>query len=268
MWSPRRKPKSMLGSAVAFLLALTPATAMADNQSHADASNAVSSVKASVANQGLSKAGVASRSTVTLPGQAEEGIKLRAPTGQITLRLPASGEAAPVGATNVFRGAGAENNVLTQPIANGARALVRITGPDAPVDYRFPLEGASRLEQLPDGSVLVHDLTGEPSVTIKAPWAKDANGTAVSTSYSVEGTTLVQHVAHQGAAYPVVADPSAGDTIVKIIKGCLGGALGGTTIAGIISSIDSVQNAVKFVVRRVGFLAALGCAGGIVLEFA
>lgn len=117
------------------------------------------------------------------PGQElGQGIKLRAPTGQITLRLPASGEAAPVGATSVFRGAGAENNVLTQPIANGARALVRITGPDAPVDYRFPLEGASRLEQLPDGSVLVHDLTGEPSVTIKAPWAKDANGTAVSTT--------------------------------------------------------------------------------------
>ncbi|MGI8624885.1 MAG: hypothetical protein ACR2NB_15710 [Solirubrobacteraceae bacterium] len=45
-------------------------------------------------------------------------------------------------------------------------------------------------------------------------------------------------------------------------------AVGGTSVAGIISSISSVKGAVKFVLRRVDFLSALGCAGTIVFDFA
>jgi hypothetical protein len=41
-----------------------------------------------------------------------------------------------------------------------------------------------------------------------APWAKDATGTPVPTSYSVVGDTLVQHVeTTPSTVFPVVADP-------------------------------------------------------------
>ncbi|WP_282847829.1 DUF4258 domain-containing protein [Microbacterium oxydans] len=39
------------------------------------------------------------------------------------------------------------------------------------------------------------------------PWAKDASGASVPTFYGITGSTLTQVVQHQGAAYPVVADP-------------------------------------------------------------
>ena len=45
---------------------------------------------------------------------------------------------------------------------------------------------------------------------IAAPWAKDANGKNIPTSYEISGTMLTQKVDHaQGddVTYPVVADP-------------------------------------------------------------
>lgn len=42
--------------------------------------------------------------------------------------------------------------------------------------------------------------------SIEAPWAVDANGQQIATSYELVGEELVQHI-HGEAAYPVVADP-------------------------------------------------------------
>ncbi|RMI12846.1 hypothetical protein [Cellulomonas triticagri] len=57
--------------------------------------------------------------------------------------------------------------------------------------------------------------TGDPSLsvevgTLAAPWAYDANGAPVATSYEIAGSQVVQHVEHTapGVAYPVVADPT------------------------------------------------------------
>lgn len=91
----------------------------------------------------------------------------------------------------------------------GLRALVVIDGPEAPPEFRFPMtlpSGAS-LVPSPDGGVSIIGSDREPIGQFAAPWAYDANGTAVPTSYRVEGTTLVQTVSHAGAVYPVVADP-------------------------------------------------------------
>lgn len=43
---------------------------------------------------------------------------------------------------------------------------------------------------------------------IEAPWAVDANGVQLPTSYVWDGDTLTQHVETTGAAYPIVADPA------------------------------------------------------------
>ncbi|MFD7924208.1 hypothetical protein ACFV3R_34020 [Streptomyces sp. NPDC059740] len=43
---------------------------------------------------------------------------------------------------------------------------------------------------------------------IEAPWAKDANGAAVPTTYTVSGNQLIQNVSFTSTtAFPVVADP-------------------------------------------------------------
>lgn len=43
---------------------------------------------------------------------------------------------------------------------------------------------------------------------VQPAWAIDANGKPVPTHYTVANGTLSQHVDHQGAVYPVVADPT------------------------------------------------------------
>ncbi|MFC4012586.1 hypothetical protein ACFOY2_35490 [Nonomuraea purpurea] len=91
-----------------------------------------------------------------------------------------------------------------------ARALTIIKDASAPTEYRFPIsapEGSMLEVEDDDGTVLIYNedvYLGE----IDLPWAKDANGNAVPTSYRVEGMTLIQTVNHAGAAYPVVADPA------------------------------------------------------------
>ncbi|GAA2364368.1 hypothetical protein [Nonomuraea africana] len=91
-----------------------------------------------------------------------------------------------------------------------ARVLTVIKDASAPTEYRFPITAPenSTLELDEDGAtVLIYNeevYLGE----IDAPWAKDANGNPVPTTYRVEGMTLIQTVHHAGAAYPVVADPA------------------------------------------------------------
>ncbi|MGH2841063.1 MAG: hypothetical protein ACRDKY_09600 [Solirubrobacteraceae bacterium] len=85
-----------------------------------------------------------------------------------------------------------------------------IRSASAPTTYRYPLRlprGAT-LERQSSGVVLIRNAAGTPIGAIRAPWAIDANGTKVATRFEIRGRTLVQHVAHRGAAYPVVADPS------------------------------------------------------------
>ncbi|MEQ4724743.1 hypothetical protein [Nonomuraea sp. B19D2] len=91
-----------------------------------------------------------------------------------------------------------------------ARALTVIHDASAPTEYRFPIsapEGSMLEVEDDDGTVLIynHDFY---LAEIDLPWAKDANGNPVPTSYRVEGMTLIQTVNHAGAAYPVVADPA------------------------------------------------------------
>ncbi|RJL23921.1 hypothetical protein [Bailinhaonella thermotolerans] len=91
-----------------------------------------------------------------------------------------------------------------------ARALTVIHDASAPTEYRFPIsapEGSMLEVEEDDGTVLIYN-NDFYLAEIDLPWAKDANGNPVPTSYRVEGMTLIQTVNHAGAAYPVVADPA------------------------------------------------------------
>lgn len=91
----------------------------------------------------------------------------------------------------------------------GFSAYIAILDATAPTAYEFDYE-------LPDGFKLSEDGNGGISIlngnneligVILAPWAYDANGAAVPTEFKLGNGSLIQAVAHAGAAYPVVADP-------------------------------------------------------------
>ena len=93
---------------------------------------------------------------------------------------------------------------------DSVRLLNYIEDAAAPTEfaYTFELPDGAILQQTGDGgAVIVNNLTRRVYAAIAAPWATDARGAAVPTSYEVRGNQLVQKVKHAGAAYPVVADP-------------------------------------------------------------
>ncbi|MFD0271355.1 hypothetical protein ACFVGY_33010 [Streptomyces sp. NPDC127106] len=157
--------------------------------------------------------------TVTTPASAEGRVTVAASDGSaVTMTLPAAVNAAgttSAAGTTVYPNAAAHTDLATQAtVDGGARALVTLKNADAPTTQRFDLG-------LPDGATLVADGTGGYDIVtsangagavarghIDAPWAKDANGNAVPTSYSLDGNTLVQTIeTGPDTAYPVVADP-------------------------------------------------------------
>lgn len=95
--------------------------------------------------------------------------------------------------------------------ARGANAgYVIIASGRAPTEYRFSIgvNGQPAVLALePDGGVLVMSASGQVVNRIAAPWAVDAAGANVETSYVISGSELIQVVNHAGAQYPVVADP-------------------------------------------------------------
>lgn len=95
----------------------------------------------------------------------------------------------------------------------GARAdagYVVIDSAEAPNDFRFDVASAgkpARLEPTSDGGVLVKNPEGQTVNALAAAWAVDATGKQLPSWYTLDGGTVIQHVDHRGAAYPVVADP-------------------------------------------------------------
>ncbi|MEV4736088.1 MULTISPECIES: hypothetical protein [unclassified Microbacterium] len=103
--------------------------------------------------------------------------------------------------------------------AASARAVLVIPNADAPSSYDFEV-------QVPDGTVAEHHVDGSITLhrpvailqdgvqasaviaTFDAPWAVDANGVNIPTSYSFDGRTLTQTIDLSAVtAFPVVADP-------------------------------------------------------------
>ena len=88
-------------------------------------------------------------------------------------------------------------------------AVLIIDDADDPTEFRFQgaVPSGHTAEVQSNGSVTIYDASGNPAGGWAAPWAQDAEGASVSTSFAVEGNTLVQTVNHIGHAYPVIADP-------------------------------------------------------------
>ena len=154
-------------------------------------------------------------STTEIPKDPSDGLTLTTPTGaQISVDLPFAdtandGVKTKTGAV-VYADAAPDVAVAAQPTADGGmRALVVIDGPQAPTEYRYPMTVPAGATLLPtaDGGAAVVGADGKLVTYTAQPWALDANKQPVPTQYRIEGTTLVQVIDHQGATYPVTADP-------------------------------------------------------------
>ncbi len=98
---------------------------------------------------------------------------------------------------------------VARAMIGGAQQLISIESATAPTTYEFSLKPGITGKAGPSGQVFLSDSRQRRVAVVSPPWAKDANGTAVATSYTVAdgGKKIVQSVQHKGAAYPVVADP-------------------------------------------------------------
>lgn len=101
---------------------------------------------------------------------------------------------------------------LTAPVPGGRAVVAVLSRGVEAVRFDLSLPARASLMLEPDGAVIVATPGADGGATaqavIRPPWAKDAIGKALPTRYEIQGSTLIQHVDTQGAAFPVVADPS------------------------------------------------------------
>jgi hypothetical protein len=111
-------------------------------------------------------------------------------------------------------------DLAVQAFQDSIRVVTVIQGEQAPSEFVYPVDvpaGGSMKIGL-GGGVLVMDADGLIRGGFAAPWAKDNLGRDVATHYELRRNTVVQIVAHHGAAYPVVADPWAWKDLIKSAK--------------------------------------------------
>jgi hypothetical protein len=145
---------------------------------------------------------------------------------KVDVGLPTPQEATPARVGNLAVFAPPEPDraaVAVQPRDTGAKVLVVIRSAADPQTYRFPVKvpAGGRLVPMAGGKpgdqntpearnttgFVILDRDGQGVGSIGAPWAQDSTGRPVPTWYIRERDAVVQHVAHIGAHYPVVADP-------------------------------------------------------------
>ncbi|QNP72621.1 DNRLRE domain-containing protein [Streptomyces roseirectus] len=155
--------------------------------------------------------------TVGVPWGTSDAISVKsAERGSMTMGLPTAVQPRGValnGSVVYVSPDGPVDTVAQPTLEGGVRTFQVIKNATAPHEYTsaMKLPAGATLTPFDGGTVLVSSGTDENTVVhglIDAPWARDADGKAVPTSYRVEGDKLVQTVDFSAAtAFPVVVDP-------------------------------------------------------------
>ncbi|MER7850295.1 DNRLRE domain-containing protein [Kitasatospora sp. NPDC096077] len=166
----------------------------------------------------------------------------------------------------------AVDTVVQPTLEGGARTLQVIKNATAPHEYRTAVT-------VPAGSVLRADENGGATLysngspnadvigTFDAPWATDANGKPVATSYRLDGTILYQTISFDStSAFPIVVDPwwnpfswnwkKIWGVTVRGLQRCGLGALKNTL------GLGGGTVAVNLVLKKIAGRAALMLPGG------
>ncbi|WP_050512536.1 hypothetical protein [Streptomyces rimosus] len=176
----------------------------------------------------------------TIPQRSTGDAKATTATGDaVSIALPGTNNVTGAKAgknTTVYPDAAKATDLAVQPTTDGGiRALAVLKNATAPREQRYDigLPAGARLVKLDNGAVAAIAKNGTFLGGFATPWAKDAHGNPVPTSYRVDGTTLVQTVrTTDSTAFPVVADPkwlddAAKGTAMGLVSGCVGGAVAG-----------------------------------------
>ena len=225
---------TLLGIAMLFI-AGSPASAAADQGRYADEIAATVAevtsgsppvaLPSSVHNETIEFAldaevgagGTTAVSSVSAPAEGSGPVAIEAVGGSaMTIALPSEITIAPAevaaDGTVVYAADDADTDVAVQTLEDGSvRLQTLLRNSEAPETFTYDLGGVTPKLQR-DGSVVLTQATeSDGSIivgAIGAPWAVDSTGRAIETWYSLDGTSLVQHVApDDSAAYPIVADP-------------------------------------------------------------
>ncbi|MBE1490777.1 hypothetical protein [Plantactinospora soyae] len=220
----------MAGGLVAAMVAvgtgLTAAPAMAAaNDPAAITSLAAAAADRAAATEGMKAAAtpgtkvefavpvVEGRVDVRLPKDATAAVTIQVGSATIAMELPSVGAAKAhrTSADTTVRD-GRKTDLVLRHAADVAQVMTVLTDDTAPTSYVYRFRGAE-LVALPQGAVAVFQDNQAAGVSghaalVRAPWATDATGKSLPTSYAVEGEYLTQRIDTTGAVFPVVADPS------------------------------------------------------------
>jgi len=157
--------------------------------------------------------------TVDVPKDPSNDVTVTTSTGeQIGIGI-ANGETAgdartTASGTTVYTDPTSATATAVQATTDGVRQLFILNNTKASTAFTVPLTlpNGARLEKDGSGGYDIVPVANAEGVAtsiahIDAPWAKDASGRSLATSYSLDRTVLTQHVSTAGAVYPVVADP-------------------------------------------------------------
>ncbi|MEV7602848.1 hypothetical protein AB0O91_36315 [Kitasatospora sp. NPDC089797] len=259
----------IVAAAVAGSLVLGIAPAALADDATSTAEHAASVVERATGTEGLAPTvdGVAAtdgrtgRVRVAVPETSGGAVEAIAADGtKVALGLPRTRDVTGVRAgagTVVYPDAAPATDIAVQATTDGgARAVATLKNSEAPAEQRYTLDlpaGTEAVANDTGGYDLVRAVDGGMAVAvgqIDAPWAKDAKGSPVATSYRLEGSTLVQKVeATKDTAFPVVADPKVTwgyvTGTIYFNRGetrsiALGGGLGATAIAAIPGGLTTV----------------------------
>ncbi|WP_284983054.1 hypothetical protein [Arthrobacter sp. efr-133-TYG-118] len=163
----------------------------------------------------------------------------------------------------------------------GSQTLITVESDKAPHDYRFPLalSTGSTAKVEADGSVLIRDAAGTATSAFVAPWAFDAEGEPVPTTFRIEDGTLVQRIDFNSSnAFPLTADPTSVQWVpwpvlaisgaeLKVLAGLtaavfVGGAWVGCTFSKLTGWIAKVVSQICTVIGVGGVASAIAIING------
>lgn len=150
---------------------------------------------------------------VTLPGRGESVAVSHMTSAATTVSFAPQGVTSPdgVGDMRTLRGSGQPTYAVHAPVNGGVQILATAANAAQADRIRVAssIPAGTSWEKRLDGSVdLVRAGQDEPLGSLARPWAVDATGKTLPSTFVIEGTNIVQKVTTTGATFPVIADPS------------------------------------------------------------
>ncbi len=151
---------------------------------------------------------------VSMPADASGEVVLRSSSSGravgLSLAGAVSGPASLADDGTVVYGSTGGIGIGVQAFGASVRVAAVLQSPRAgsSIPYSLDLPKGAHLTTRDDGGIFILGADGSLLGGVATPWARDAKGQSVATSYAVRGTTLVQTIEPSSTSvYPIVADP-------------------------------------------------------------